>query len=319
MFGSARTLNFTIHIRKRAIWNRLFLIDDGWGRWYGPAMNVCDVIAGGHPLKDETAPCQVVSTTHVVIIPSFNSGRLLSATVVEARLYWAPVWIVIDGSNDGSAADAEALAKQDPAIRLLQLPRNRGKGAAVLVGLIAARASGFSHILVMDADAQHPADHIPIFMATSADNPTALVMGRPLFGADAPWIRVAGRRLSNWCAAAETSCRVGDTLFGFRVYPVEPLIAAMQASRGMRRFDFDPEAVVRLAWSGVPLIHLDAPVRYLSREEGGISHFDYVRDNWLLIGMHLRLGLSAIGRIARLLTKTFCLRSSSRSGAARPG
>ena len=281
------------------------MIDDGWGSWYGPLMDACNAIDFGHPPIDGTAPCQAVSETHVVIIPSFNSGRLLSTSVAAARLHWAPVWIVIDGSNDGSVADAEALARQDPAIRLLNLPKNRGKGAAVFVGLIAARASGFTHVLVMDADAQHPADHIPIFMATSTDNPTALVMGRPLFGADAPWVRVAGRRLSNWCAAAETLCRVGDTLFGFRVYPVDPLIAAMQASRGMRRFDFDPEAVVRLAWSGVPLIHLDTPVRYLSRQEGGISHFNYLRDNWLLIGMHLRLSLIAIGRITRLVITTF--------------
>jgi glycosyltransferase involved in cell wall biosynthesis len=268
-------------------------------------MDACNAIDGGHPPMNETAPCEAVSDTHVVIIPSFNSGRLLSTTVVAARAHWAPVWIVIDGSNDGSAAEAEALAQQDPAIRLLHLPKNRGKGAAVFVGLIAARASGFTHVLVMDADAQHPADHIPIFMATSADNPTALVMGRPLFGADAPWVRVAGRRLSNWCATAETFCRVGDTLFGFRVYPVDALIAAMHESRGMRRFDFDPEAVVRLAWAGVPLIHLDTPVRYLSREEGGISHFNYLRDNWLLIGMHLRLSLSAIARLARLVITSF--------------
>lgn len=265
-------------------------------------MDACTAIDGGQPPLDETARRQqAVSGSHVVIIPSFNSGRLLSVTVVAARLNWAPVWVVIDGSNDVSVGDAEALARRDPAIRLLHLPRNRGKGAAVLAGLIEAQASGFTHALVMDADAQHPADRIPLFMATSADNPGALIMGRPLFGDDAPWLRVAGRRLSNWCAVAETFCPVGDTLFGFRVYPVDALLSAMRASRGMRRFDFDPEAVVRLAWSGVPLIHLDTPVRYLSREDGGISHFNYLRDNWLLIRMHLRLGFTAIGRTAYLV------------------
>lgn len=269
------------------------------------SMDACTAIDGGQPPMDPIAPCQAVSGTHVVIIPSFNSGRLLSATVVAARLNWAPVWVVIDGSNDESVADAESLAKRDPAIRLLHLPQNRGKGAAVLAGLIAAQASGFTHALVMDADAQHPADHIPLFMATSANNPRALIMGRPLFGDDAPWVRVVGRRLSNWCAKAETFCPVGDTLFGFRVYPVDALLAAMHASRGMRRFDFDPEAVVRLAWSGVPLIHLDTPVRYLSREDGGISHFNYLRDNWLLIRMHLRLSLTAIGRTAHLVIANF--------------
>jgi hypothetical protein len=67
----------------------------------------------------------------------------------------------------------------------------------------------------------------------------------------------------------------------------------------MKRFDFDPEAVVRLAWLGVTLIHLPTPVRYLSPAEGGISHFNYLRDNLLLIGMHARLGAGAMRRITR--------------------
>ena len=244
--------------------------------------------------------CPAVSSTHLVIIPSFNSGRLLASTVVAARVYWAPVWIVIDGSTDDSAGVVETMAQTDPALRVLRLPQNRGKGAAVSQGLIAAWASGFTHALVMDADGQHPADRIPAFMATSAAAPNALVMGRPVFGDDAPWVRVTARRLCNWCAAAETLRSVGDTLFGFRVYPIACLLSVMRASPGMQRFDFDPEAVVRLAWLGLPLIHLSTPVRYLSRAEGGISHFHYMRDNWLLIRMHLRLSLTANFRLARI-------------------
>jgi len=237
-----------------------------------------------------------VSGTHVVIMPSFNSGRLLADTVAAARGYWAPVWVVIDGSTDGSGSIVEAMAQADPGLRVLWLPCNQGKGAAVRHGLIAAQADGFTHALVMDADGQHPENYIPAFMAVSAAAPYALVMGRPIFGADAPWVRVAGRRLCNFFAGLETRRKVGDTLFGFRVYPVGPLIRVMQQSGGMRRFDFDPEAVVRLAWSGVPLIHLPAPVRYLSRAEGGVSHFKYLRDNLLLIGMHLRLSLTRLLR-----------------------
>jgi glycosyltransferase involved in cell wall biosynthesis len=241
-----------------------------------------------------------VSTTHFVLIPSFNSGRLLAATVAAARAVWAPVWVVVDGSTDGSAAAIEAMARTDPALRVLLLPVNRGKGAAVQYGLMAAQSHGFTHALVMDADGQHPADHIPVFMATSAAAPDSLVMGRPVFGADAPWPRVMARRLCNGCAALETLRAVGDTLFGFRVYPLTALLSVMQANSGMRRFDFDPEAVIRLAWHGMPLIHLPAPVRYLSRAEGGISHFNYLRDNLLLIGMHLRLSLTAMARIPRI-------------------
>jgi glycosyltransferase involved in cell wall biosynthesis len=249
---------------------------------------------GNRPRDDH---CAVVSISHLVLVPSFNSGRLLASTVAAARAFWAPVWVVVDGSTDDSAASVEAMARTDPWLRVLYLPSNQGKGAAVQYGSIAAQSRGFTHVLVMDADGQHPADCIPVFMATSVAAPDALVMGRPVFGADAPWLRVASRRLCNACAVLETLRPVGDTLFGFRVYPLAALIEVMQASPGMKRFDFDPEAVVRLAWRGMKLIHLPTPVRYLSRTEGGISHFNYLRDNLLLIGMHFRLSLAAVVRI----------------------
>jgi glycosyltransferase involved in cell wall biosynthesis len=256
------------------------------------------VIPGGGAGRagaDQRAACP----TRIVVIPSFNSGKLLSATVAQARAHWAPVWVVIDGSTDGSAAGVHAMAQTDPDIRVLHLPRNRGKGAAVRHGLQAAQAGGFTHALVMDADMQHPAESIPTFMAASATAPDALIMGQPVFGAEAPWLRILSRRLSNTGAALLTGRRVGDSLFGFRVYPIASLLAIMQASSGMQRFDFDPEAVVRLAWQGIRLIHLPARVRYLSRTENGISHFNYVRDNLLLTRMYLRLSVTAVLRLLR--------------------
>ncbi|HET6605872.1 MAG TPA: glycosyltransferase family 2 protein [Rhodopila sp.] len=236
------------------------------------------------------------SCTHLVVIPSYNSGRLLEQTVRSARSHWAPVWIVIDGSSDGSWVPVEAMTRLDPYLRVFRLSGNCGKGAAVRHGLEMAAASGFTHALVMDADGQHPPDRIAEFMAMSAACPETLVMGRPVFGPDAPWIRIAWRRLSNAAAALMVRHSVGDTLFGFRVYPIRPLLRVMRASPGMRRFDFDPEAVVRLVWDGMPLKHLPTRVRYLTAEEDGVSHFRYLRDNLLLTRMYIRLGIAAIRR-----------------------
>lgn len=236
------------------------------------------------------------SRTHLVVIPSFNSGALLTGTVAGARRFWGPVWVVIDGSNDGSDRAVEEMARADPCLRVLRLPVNSGKGAAVAHALRAADAEGMTHALVMDGDGQHPPDRIPAFMAASIAAPGAVVMGRPLFGPDAPWVRVVSRRLCDWIATLETMRNVGDTLFGFRVYPIRPLLAAMHSTSGMRRFDFDPEAIVRLAWQGVPMIELPAAVRYLRREEGGVSHFRYLRDNLVLTRMHARLLLAAVFR-----------------------
>jgi glycosyltransferase involved in cell wall biosynthesis len=242
--------------------------------------------------------------THAVIIPSYNTGAKVYETVREARAQWAPVWVVVDGSTDGTADGLQAMAADDADLRVIVLPRNRGKGAAVLVGLLAVQAAGITHALTMDADGQHPADLIPAFMQRSMARPDTMVLGKPVFDASAPLLRVRGRRISNgWTDLETLGAGIGDSLYGFRVYPVADLIAVMRRQPWMRRFDFDTEAVVRLAWHGVAPVNVDAPVKYLRPEDGGVSHFRYGRDNVLLTWMHSRLVLEFVLRLPWLVVQ----------------
>ncbi|HEX5538854.1 MAG TPA: glycosyltransferase family 2 protein [Methylophilaceae bacterium] len=244
------------------------------------------------------------SSTHLVLIPSYNPGAKVNATVQAARERWNPVWVVVDGSTDGSEQGLLAMAAKDTGLRIIVLPQNRGKGAAVLHGAELAAAADYTHILTMDSDGQHPAELIPTFMQASSAQPQALVLGKPVFDASAPSIRVKGRRISNWWADVETlGAGIGDSLFGFRVYPIAPLCQVMRTRRWMRRFDFDPEVVVRLSWAGVKVINLPAPVRYFSADEGGVSHFNYLRDNLLLTWMHVRLVFGFMLRLPVLLAR----------------
>jgi glycosyltransferase involved in cell wall biosynthesis len=184
------------------------------------------------------------------------------------------------------------------------LSRNRGKGAAVLHGLRAAAAAGFTHVLTMDADGQHPAGKIRDFMAASSARPEAMILGLPVFDSSVPLVRLRGRKISNGLANFETLWGgIGDALFGFRVYPIAPLRDIMERGRWMRRFDFDPEAAVRLCWRGIAPINVPAPVKYLRPEDGGVSHFNYVRDNLLLTWMNLRLLAEFLLRLPILLWK----------------
>jgi glycosyltransferase involved in cell wall biosynthesis len=244
------------------------------------------------------------SRTHLVLIPSYNPGHKVFETVRAARSQWTPVWVVVDGSTDGTAAELQKMTDSDPGLRVMVRPKNGGKGTAVLDGLTEALALGFTHVLTMDSDGQHPADRIPAFMAESAAHPRSMVLGEPVFDASAPSIRVKGRKISNWWANLETLWwGIHDSLFGFRIYPIAPLLRLMRRSLWMRRFDFDVEAVVRLSWAGIPVRNLPAQVRYFTAAEGGVSHFNYWRDNVLLSSMHARLFLGFLIRLPFLLIR----------------
>ena len=249
------------------------------------------------------------SATHLVLIPSYNTGGKVLQTVWEARQVWQPVWVVVDGSTDGTLEALQALARDDPGLRVLSLPRNSGKGAAILHGLREAHAVGFTHVLAMDADGQHPADRIHEFMALSQAHPRAQILGVPMFDHTAPLERVYARRIVNWWANLETLwVGIGDSLFGFRVYPLKPLLEIMEGQPWMRRYDFDSEAAIRLCWRGHDPINRAVPVKYFRPEEGGVSHYRYIRDNAVLFFMHVRLLLESLVRMPFLLARRLARR-----------
>ncbi len=238
----------------------------------------------------------------VILIPSYNTGRLLETTVSQALAQWADVWVVMDGSTDDSELVVEALREKHAGLRVMKLPVNRGKGSAVLEGAKAAAAAGFTHVLTMDADGQHPADWIPKFIELAQAHEEAALMGQPIFGPEAPMLRVRGRKLSNLWAHIETlGWGIGDSLFGMRLYPLPVLLEAFRGTRFARRFDFDTEVAVRICWKGVPVINVPTPVRYILAADGGVSQFRYLRDNALLTWMHARLMCGFFLRLPLLL------------------
>lgn len=238
-----------------------------------------------------------------VVIPSYNSGPRLEQTVREVMAVWQPVIVVDDGSTDGSADPLIRLAQTQPGLRVLKQIRNTGKGAAVFSAFSHAVDNGFTHAAVFDADGQHDPEDIPRLMAASRANSAALVMGQPRFGKDAPLVHRFGHLVANFLARLETlQPRLGDSLFGLRVYPVFSTLKVRRAIRGGRRFDFDTQMAVRLSWMGAPTVAVPAAVRYPA---GRVRHFRYLRDNLLLAAVHAWLLLRGIFIWPRLLLRRF--------------
>jgi len=212
--------------------------------------------------------CEMVNdcrTNPLVLIPAYNPGALLLTTVRGALAKAAPhpVWVVDDGSDDGSIERLVAEMGNLPRLQIHRVPKNRGKGHALWQGAEKALEAGFTHALTMDADNQHDPDSIPRFLETSRDHPDCLIMGIPQFGEEAPWARVWGRKLTIFWTDLETGWQgLGDTLFGFRVYPLQPFCRIMRNRMWAQRFDFDPEIAVRLCWEGIKPLQLETPVRY---------------------------------------------------------
>ena len=229
--------------------------------------------------------CQVV-----VLIPSYNTGRILASVVREALGRHDHVWVLVDGSTDGSADPLRTWSSEFPGFRLIEFSENRGKGATLLEGARLAVEAGFTHGISMDSDGQHPADYLPNLVAWAERESDALIMGRPVFDESVPLVRLMGRQLTLAMTDYESAgYGLGDTLYGFRVYPLEPLLQAFEQTRCARGYDFDPEIAVRLFWLGIRPVQVSIPVRYLSAEAGGVSHFHYLRDNVKLTLLHFRL------------------------------
>jgi len=236
------------------------------------------------------------------LIPTYNNPRTLRAVVEQVRTLLPAVVVVDDGSAEEGRREAARLAA-DGLAAVTHRARNGGKGAAVKTGFQFARELGYTHALQVDADGQHALADVPRFLAAAEREPAALILGAPIYDSSAPRGRLIGRRITLFWTDVEAGRGViADPMCGFRVYP---LAAALAVGRTGDRMDFDIEIAVRLAWAGVPIVNLPTKVRYLSREEGGVSHFRMVRDNAKIGWLHARLSFTALMvlPILRLLGK----------------
>lgn len=207
----------------------------------------------------------------VVIIPTYNNAGTLGQVIRDVLVYADQVMVVNDGSTDGTLQVLEHF----PEIRQITYPENRGKGYALKAGLKAAAVAGFRYALTVDADGQHDAGDIPVFIRAVEEHPGALLIGaRRLVSGNIPGKNTFANRFSNFWFRVETGIRLTDTQSGFRLYPLKEL-------QGIRlytsKYEFELEIIVRAAWRRIPVVNV--PVRvYYPPEEERVSHFRPFRD-----------------------------------------
>ena len=234
-----------------------------------------------------------------VVIPCYNHGAMIASVLTRLTPLGLPVFIIDDGSDEATQASLAAL--DNPNVRLIRLPQNQGKGAAVMRGLQAAAAAGFSHALQVDADGQHQIEESPALLAEARQHPDCLISGQPIYDDSIPKSRLYGRYITHFWVWVETlSFSIRDSMCGFRVYPLAPTLALATRHPIGQRMDFDTEVMVRLYWRGTPSRFIATRVTYPA---DGISHFDALHDNLRISWMHTRLFFGMLPRIPSLLKR----------------
>jgi glycosyltransferase involved in cell wall biosynthesis len=221
------------------------------------------------------------------LIPCFEHGRPLRGVLESLAPFGLRCIVVDDGSGEATRAQLADAARALPFVRVAYLPENRGKGAALSRGFERAAEEGSSHVVMLDADGQHDAAAVPRFLAAMEREPTALVLGRPVFDASAPRSRLWARQLSRWSVwAATRSLAIADPLCGMRGVPVALALRVIRSAALGPRMEFDPEFAVRCQWMGAPIVNLDVRVVY---PPDGLSHFRVGRDFAALTRTYARL------------------------------
>jgi glycosyltransferase involved in cell wall biosynthesis len=236
------------------------------------------------------------------VIPVFNHQAAVTAVVSGVLARELACIIVDDGSDPACAAVLDGLASAAPSqVTLLRHPTNRGKGAAVLTGVRHAAQAGYSHALQIDADGQHGIADIANFLEQAAAHPRALVIGYPRYDHSVPGFRLWARYLTHvWVSINTLSRQIEDSMCGFRVYPLAPLIELDRQRKLGARMSFDIEILVRLYWAGIEIINLPTRVSY---PPDGVSHFRGWLDNLLISRLHATLFFGMLLRLPSLIAR----------------
>jgi glycosyltransferase involved in cell wall biosynthesis len=236
-----------------------------------------------------------------LLIPNFNHKETIASLLDRLMVHRLPCLIVNDGSDAQTCRILEQQQSMRDWVKVLHLPKQRGKGGAVLAGLFHLHESGFTHAVQLDADGQHDPDDVPKFLQQAEAHPAALILGRPVYNPDAPKSRIIGRQISRFWVWVETlSLDIADPMLGYRVYPIGATVAVARQHRLGTRMDFDPEIAVRLHWTGTPVRNIQTRIEY---PNGGRSHFLMVKDNTLISWLHTRLFFGMLIRLPKLLAK----------------
>src|SRR6185295_8628273 len=222
-----------------------------------------------------------------IVVPAFNEGERLGATLPKILGHLSnsgtetELIIVDDGSTDDTAAVAERTLAESGSVeaRLLRYEKNRGKGYAARLGLLAASAD---IALFSDADLSTPVTEVGKLVDPIRSGACDLTFGsraldRKLIGVHQPWRREQGGRIFNLIVRVATGLPFWDTQCGFKAFRMSVCRPLIEAAR-IDRFGFDVELIYLAHLAKLRLREI--PVRW---DHDPASKVSVMRDSFLMV------------------------------------
>ena len=207
-----------------------------------------------------------------VVIPTYNNVGTIAQVTSSCLDYCDDVLVIDDGCTDGTR---EVLNTFGTRIVIARHEQNRGKGRALQTAFNKALEMGFAYAITIDADGQHKAKDLPVFLDKLKEEPNGIVIGaRNMNQENVPGKSSFGHRFSNFWFWVETGIKAPDTQSGYRLYPLEPLKNIRFLSV---KYEYEVEILVRAAWRGVGITSVPIEVYYPPQDER-VSHFRPFRD-----------------------------------------
>jgi glycosyltransferase involved in cell wall biosynthesis len=241
--------------------------------------------------------------TYSIVIPAYNESARLGATLEKVLAYArqqgsdAEVIVVNDGSRDNTAEIVRAFAKNNPMVRLVENPGNRGKGYSVRNGMLNARGDV---VVFSDADLSSPIEEMPKLLRALATGADIAIGSR--------WVRAELQtqrqslhrqlfgRIFNLLLRIVLGLRFKDTQCGFKAFTRRAAQTILPLQR-IERWGFDPEILFIALKRGFRVV--EVPVSWAHDER---SRMSYLKDGITMLQEIARTRWNALtGRYDRQL------------------
>jgi hypothetical protein len=203
------------------------------------------------------------------LIPVYNEADVIASVVQETRKYTDQVFVIDDGSNDGTGEIA-----RDAGATWIRLDRNSGKGVALHKGISHIKDEGFDYVVMLDGDGQHcPAD-IPVLIRTARQQNADMVIGARSFDRNRMPLE---RFFSNSMGSKATSLLLGreikDSQCGFRLIRMEKL---RNLRLRAKKYEIEMEILIKMDLAGCSIVH--APISMIYDNARARSKMRPIRD-----------------------------------------